>query len=100
MPVAKRERCGFGSAVLSNGFPNLPFEDDGISLGFTLDDIEYADSFVRGACCEALAIEVELSVMLEISDQRLWLKRENEQSCPHVVFRLALVFQHWRIDSR
>lgn len=59
---------------ISKPFPvrldwDLPFEDDWVTLGLALDDVEDPDCLVRGACCQSLSVIVHLSIVLHpVSD--------------------------------
>lgn len=68
--VARRVQCVCtistlpSSLLVSRAKQDPPLEDDGVTLGFTLDDVEDPDSLVGRAGRQSLSVIVHLSIML------------------------------------
>lgn len=62
-----------------------PLENHRVALGLALDDVEDADGLVRRRGREALAVVVELSIVLNAVSDELAVngRRLNSRSCPH-----------------
>jgi hypothetical protein len=72
------------------------------ALRLVINHVKDLDGTVRGACCEALAVVIQLRVVLRkvtVSEMANECAHWRVRSCPHVLFRWALRLRVPRNDE-